>query len=57
MEYTNKILTEKLHVNITQVPTEDASFKNGDYFVNTDTSLWFKSNEIWVIVDASTLLQ
>lgn len=57
MEYTNKILTNKLHTNVTQIPTEDASYNNGDYFVTVDSSLWFKSNDIWVIIDASTLLR
>jgi len=46
--------TTSLNINVTQVPTTDASFNNGDYIY--DASLFYlKANDVWTYWDASLL--
>lgn len=60
MEYTNKYLSRNMGLNVTQSPTTDASFANGDFYnpiadptLDDDVSLNFKSNGVWFTIDAS----
>jgi len=46
--------SDSLGINISQFPTEDASFNNGDYMF-ADSSILFKSNDVWYAMDASTV--
>ena len=40
--------------NITVSPSENASYNNGSYMC-VDSSLYFKANDFWLVIDASLM--